>query len=77
MPLPTKVEIRRAAPADAEALTRLQLDCWDDAYTGLMPLVLEGNERAIRFYERQGFRFDGAGHDEEEGRHVRTVCATG
>ena len=158
MPLPTGVEIRRAVPADAEALTRLHLDCWDDAYTGLMPQsildarrhdvparverwrkilatgrtsvaehdagligfvnaspgaelpdfeiqlfalyvraawwgtrvgwalfdaavghrsaylwVLEGNDRAIRFYERQGFRFDGTGQDEDEGRHLRMV----
>lgn len=28
--------IRRAGPDDAEALTRLHLDCWDDAYTGLV-----------------------------------------
>jgi GNAT superfamily N-acetyltransferase len=162
MPLPTEVEIRRAEPPDAEALTRLHLDCWDDAYAGLMPQeildarrddvparverwrqilangftsvaehetgligfvsagpprelpnldiqlyalyvrapwwgtgvghalfasavgdrsaclwLLEGNERAIRFYERQGFRFDGAGQDEPEGRHVRMVRGTG
>jgi GNAT superfamily N-acetyltransferase len=162
MPLPTGVEIRRAAPADAEALTRLHLDCWDDAYTGLVPQeildarrddvpsriarwgqilatrhtsvaeheegligfvnaapgvevppleiqlyalyvraawwgtgvghallasavgdrsaylwVLEGNDRAIGFYERQGFRLDGAGHEEAEGRHVRMVRETG
>ncbi len=162
MPLPTDVEIRRGVPADAEALVRLKLDCWDEAYTGLMPQevldaqredvsalaarwrkilatghtsvaehdaaligfvnaapgsevpgleiqlfalyvraawwgtgvghalfasavgersaylwVLEGNDRAIRFYERQGFRFDGAGHDEPEGRHVRMVRETG
>ena len=30
-------DIRSAVPADAEALTRLHLDCWDDAYTGLIP----------------------------------------
>ncbi|MFL6003222.1 MAG: GNAT family N-acetyltransferase [Nocardioides sp.] len=155
---PAAVNIRRAVPADAEALTRLHLDCWDDAYTGLMPQsildarredvpvrvdrwrkiltngftslaehqagligfvsagpprelpdvdievfalyvraawwgtgvghalfvsavgdrsaclwVLEGNDRAIRFYERQGFRFDGTGQDEDEGRHLRMV----
>ena len=159
MPLPAEVEIRGAVPADAEALTQLHLDCWDDAYTGLIPQeildarrddvaarverwrkilatgrtsvaehrsgligfvnagaqmeelpdvevqlyalyvraawwgtgighalfasavddrsaclwVLEGNDRAIRFYERQGFRFDGAGNDEPEGRHLRMV----
>jgi GNAT superfamily N-acetyltransferase len=35
--------------------------------------VLEGNDRVIRFYERQGFRFDGAGEDEPYGRRVRMV----
>lgn len=158
MPLPTGVEIRPAAPADAEALTRLHLDCWDDAFTGLMPQeildarrddvparvdqwrhalanghtsvaqhesgligfvnaapgtelpdleiqlfalyvraawwgtgvghalfvtavgnrsaclwTLEGNDRANKFYERQGFRRDGAGRDEPYGRIVRMV----
>ena len=34
---PDHVAIRTAVPADAEALTRLHLDCWDDAYTGLIP----------------------------------------
>lgn len=29
--------IRPAVPDDAEALTHLHLDCWDDAYTGLVP----------------------------------------
>jgi GNAT superfamily N-acetyltransferase len=163
MPLPTGVQIRRAVPADAEALTQLHLDCWHEAYTGLMPQtildaldddlparverwrkaipnghtsvaehdaaligfvnaaspgtespeleiqvfalyvraawwgagvghalfeeavghrsailwVLEGNDRAIRFYERQGFRFDGAGHDEPYGRRLRMVRETG
>lgn len=33
--------------------------------------VLEGNERAIGFYERQGFDFDGHTEDEDEGRHLR------
>jgi GNAT superfamily N-acetyltransferase len=155
---PAAVKIRRAVSGDAEALTGLHLDCWDDAYTGLMPQaildarredvpvrvdrwrtilpngftsvaehqagligfvsagpprelpnfdievfalyvraawwgtgvghalfvsavgdrsaclwVLEGNNRAIRFYARQGFRFDGAGQDEDEGRHLRMV----
>ena len=28
--------IRPALPEDAEALTHLHLDCWDDAYTGLV-----------------------------------------
>jgi GNAT superfamily N-acetyltransferase len=156
------VHIRRATPDDAEPLTHLHLDCWDDAYTGLMPQqvlddrrtdvparidrwrailaesdntlvaespdglvgfvsagrgrdndvdmetevmalyvragrwdtgvgyalleaaiddraaylwVLEGNERAIRFYERQGFRRDGTRDEHDEGLHVRMVRA--
>jgi ribosomal protein S18 acetylase RimI-like enzyme len=158
----SEISIRRAVPADAEALTELHLDCWDDAYTGLMPQqvldvrradaaarvdrwraileqnentqvaespdglvgfvsagpgrdndvdtdlelwalyvragrwdtgigyalleaaigdraaylwVLEGNDRAIRFYERQGFRRDGTLDEHDEGLHVRMVRA--
>jgi GNAT superfamily N-acetyltransferase len=155
---PAGVRIRRAVPEDAEALTGLHLDCWDDAYTGLVAQsildarrddvparverwrkalatghtsvaehddgligfvnaspgaelpdfeiqlfalyvraawwgtgvgsalfdaavghrsaylwVLEGNDRAIEFYERRGFRFDGTGQDADEGRHLRMV----
>src|SRR5262245_45058552 len=33
----TDLRIRRATTDDAEALTQLHLDCWDDAYTGLIP----------------------------------------
>lgn len=160
MSAPAGVTIRRGRPADAEALTHLHLDCWDDAYTGLMPQevldarrthvterverwreilkrsrntlvaeaagglvgfasagpgrdedmdiarevwalyvraswwgtgtgwalleasvgddpaylwVLEGNDRATGFYERQGFRLDGSVLDEPEGRHLRMV----
>ena len=157
---PPGVAIRRAAPDDAEALTHLHLDCWDDAYTGLVPqelldarradvasrvgkwrtalengavvwlaehgaelvgfsgaadgrdpvgaiatelrvlyvraawwgtgvghtlleaalgdraaylCVLEGNDRAIGFYERHGFARDGHVEDAPEGPHVRMV----
>ena len=160
MSLPDDVAIRRAVPADAEALSELHVDCWDDAYTGLIPqellaerrmriqeridfwrdalkrrvvvwlaedetgmigfssaspsdddelagllelnvlyvrqtwwgtpvgyhllrravgdeasylCVLEGNTRAIRFYERQGYRTNGFAEDAPEGRHVRMV----
>jgi GNAT superfamily N-acetyltransferase len=37
--------------------------------------VLGGNERAIRFYERQGFRLDGTEDEHDEGLHVRMVRA--
>lgn len=37
--------------------------------------VLATNERAIRFYERQGFRLDGTEDEHDEGRHVRMVRA--
>ncbi|MDN5893167.1 MAG: GNAT family N-acetyltransferase [Nocardioides sp.] len=39
--------------------------------------VLDGNARAIRFYERQGFGFDGRTKVEEEGLEHRMVRATG
>ena len=160
MSLPADVTIRRASPADAESLSELHLDCWDDAYAELVPqeilaerrmrvperidhwrgalergdvvwvaerdgtligfsearpaddpelagllelrvlyvrapwwgttvghhlfrravgdepsylYVLEGNARAIRFYERQGYRADGFTEDVPEGRHVRML----
>ena len=37
--------------------------------------VLADNERAIKFYERQGFRLDGTEDEHDEGRHVRMVRA--
>ena len=35
--------------------------------------VLDGNDRAIRFYERQGFAFDGTTKPEDVGLHRRMV----
>lgn len=35
--------------------------------------VLAGNDRAIAFYERQGFRLDGTQDEHDEGLHVRMV----
>ncbi|MFE6646517.1 GNAT family N-acetyltransferase [Nocardioides sp. NPDC057772] len=35
--------------------------------------VLDGNQRATAFYERQGFRFDGEAKDEPVGLHRRMV----
>ncbi|MCW2768012.1 MAG: Acetyltransferase family protein [Nocardioides sp.] len=159
---PAPIVIRRAVPVDAEPLTRLHLDCWDDAYTGLIPQelldarrtnvpervdfwrgaledadpvflaegpegllgfagagpgrdndvetdlelkvlyvrashwgtgvgyalfeeavgdraaylwVLANNQRAIHFYERQGFRLDGTEDEHDEGLHVRMLRA--
>ncbi|MEQ7848415.1 GNAT family N-acetyltransferase [Nocardioides kribbensis] len=163
------VRLREATPDDAEALTHLHLDVWDDAYTGLVeqrvlderradvparverwrgilagpreePLwlaveagpgggeelvgfasagpardgdvdtatelwslyvrarlwgtgvgyallqaaigdraaylwVLAGNDRAIGFYERQGFRLDGTVDELDDGRHLRMLRA--
>ena len=37
------------------------------------PWVLDGNERAITFYERQGFRFDGSTKPEDVGLERRMV----
>jgi len=37
--------------------------------------VLASNERAIGFYERQGFRLDGTEDEHDEGLHVRMVRA--
>jgi ribosomal protein S18 acetylase RimI-like enzyme len=39
--------------------------------------VLEGNTRAIRFYERQGYREDAIIEDVPEGRHLRMVRLAG
>ena len=157
VPPPAGVVVRPAVAGDAERLVALHVDCWDDAYTGLMPQrvlddfrssaperverwraivargdtlvaeragelvgfasqgpgrgepgglelyalyaratwwgtglgaalltgslgdrpaylwVLEGNARAIAFYEKHGFRLDGGVEDEAEGRHLRMV----
>jgi GNAT superfamily N-acetyltransferase len=35
--------------------------------------VLDGNERAVAFYRRQGFRFDGATRSDEVGIELRMV----
>jgi GNAT superfamily N-acetyltransferase len=48
---PAGVTIRRAAPADAKALAWLHIDCWEDAYTGLMPQPIL-DERRDRVDER-------------------------
>jgi GNAT superfamily N-acetyltransferase len=163
MALPDAITLRRAVVDDAPALAQLHVDCWEDAYTGLIPQrilderrdtldarierwltilveepntwlavdtegrligfasslesrdndvdvelelsalyvraswwgtgvgyalleatigdraaylwVLANNDRAIRFYERQGFRLDGTEDEHDEGLHVRMVRA--
>ena len=50
MSLPADVSLRRAVPADAEALSELQLDCGDDADAGLVPAA-RLPERRIRILE--------------------------
>lgn len=40
------VLLRKAAPDDAVALAHLHVDCWDDAYTGLMPQPILDERRA-------------------------------
>jgi ribosomal protein S18 acetylase RimI-like enzyme len=54
---------------------RLLLRAVGDAASCLC--VLEGNTRAIRFYERQGYRADGFVEDTPEGRHLRMVRRAG
>ncbi len=65
MVLPSGVVIRAAEVGEAESVARLQLDCWEHAYTGLVPSGL--------VYERQGFRLDGRTNPEPEGLHLRMV----
>jgi GNAT superfamily N-acetyltransferase len=43
---PDRVTMRRAVPDDAEALTSLHLDVWEDAYVGLMPDRVVSERRA-------------------------------
>lgn len=162
--LPEGVVLRRALVDDAPALAQLHVDCWEDAYTGLIPQsilderratvderaqrwreileehdrtwvaeapegligfagagpasdndlegdidlqllalyvragwwgkgvgyalfrqvvgdraaylwVLANNQRAIDFYQRQGFRLDGTEDEHDEGLHARMVRA--
>ncbi|OLT49161.1 hypothetical protein BJF85_09765 [Saccharomonospora sp. CUA-673] len=42
------MSVRRATPEDAESLTDLHLDVWDEAYSGLIPAELLAARRARR-----------------------------
>jgi GNAT superfamily N-acetyltransferase len=46
MSLPAGVALRTAEARDAERLTQLHLDCWDDAYPGLVPQRILDERRA-------------------------------
>lgn len=47
MPIPTDVVIRRAHVDDATELAALHIDCWDDAYTGLVPQQILDERRSL------------------------------
>ncbi|MCY7400846.1 MAG: hypothetical protein LH477_07815 [Nocardioides sp.] len=62
------MRISLAEVGDAEALTDLHLDVWEQAYADLIPAAV--------FRERQGFGFDGATKPEDVGLERRMVrCA--
>ena len=44
--MPEGVRTRRAVPDDATAVAHLHVDCWDDAYTGLMAQEILDERRA-------------------------------
>ena len=63
MSLPEGVALRAATAGDAEPLTQLHLDCWEDAYTGLMPQRFLDERRsdvASRVERWRGMLDDGA-----------------
>lgn len=65
--------VRRAVADDAEALTMLHLDCWDDAYTGMIPQErLDARRRHVD--DRIAGRRASLAKDEEFGR--RTLLAS-
>lgn len=47
-PDPSSVTVDRGRPDDAEALTGLHLDVWDDTYTGLIPQQILDDRRSQR-----------------------------
>jgi GNAT superfamily N-acetyltransferase len=53
---PEGVQIRRAAVDDAAALAQLHVDCWEDAYTGLMPQPILDERRATVDQRAQRWR---------------------
>jgi GNAT superfamily N-acetyltransferase len=54
--VPGGVRIRRAVPDDAEALAKLHVDVWEDAYTGLMPGHVFVERRATLPQRSDGWR---------------------
>lgn len=74
MTRPDSVRIRRPQLSDAEALAHLQLDVWEDAYTGLMsPEVFE--DRREHVADRVAMWKDILGVGEAEGEAAETWVA--
>ena len=81
------MRISLAEVGDAEALTDLHLDVWEQTYANLIPAAVFRERRADReqrierwraigFYRRQGFGPDGATKPEDVGLERRMVrCA--
>ncbi len=55
--------IRRAVPDDAQALADLHIDCWDDAYTGLVEQHFLDDRRAILDERVEHWRDILSGHE--------------
>jgi hypothetical protein len=79
MPVPAGVTIRRAVVADAPDLACLHHECWDDAYTGLVPQQVLDEWRSDlegRVERWRGQLVDGTAKHAPEGLHLRMVRRT-
>ena len=61
--LPDGLVLRRAVVDDATALAHLHVDCWEDAYTGLIPQSILDERRATVDDRAQRWREILAEHD--------------
>ena len=81
------VLVRTAKPDDAVPIAEIHVALWQSAYRGLLPdsllddlrrvalWVLDGNTRAIAFYERQGWAAEGRTKVDERGGIARQKLA--